>query len=221
MSDDDLSIDGVSSASLCDAMAAIHPHRAHILDLMSPTPGEILFGKVATMRFFPNRADHHSANDAFDSILAEVSDTGNVLVIASGGYPDQAVAGGKKVARIEAAGFSGLLTDARIRDMDEIADFEIVCYASGETVRAAGDDSRPLEGNVPVEIDGVGILPGDWIYADNAGAVVIPVDSLDDVLERARDIEGNDAAAVARTRVEMKRREQQRESGSRRRGGRR
>ncbi len=219
MSDDDLSIDGVSSASLCDAMAAMYPHRAHVLDLMSPTPGEVLFGKVATMRFFPNRIDHHSERDRFDDILAEVADTGNVLVIAGGGYPDQAVAGGKKVARIEAAGFTGLLTDARIRDMDEIADFEIVCYASGETVRAAGDDSRPLEGNVPVEIDGVGVLPGDWVYADNAGAVFIPVDSLDEALERARDIEGRDAAAVAQTRVEMTRRRQ--ESGSSRRGRRR
>lgn len=219
MSDDDLSIDGVSSASLCDAMAAMHPHRAHVLDLMSSTPGEVLFGKVATMRFFPNRADHHSAKDRFDDILAELSDTGNVLVIAGGGYPDQAVAGGKKVARIEAAGFTGLLTDARIRDMDEIADFEIVCYASGETVRAAGDDARPLEGNVPVEIDGIGVLPGDWVYADNAGAVFIPADSLDEALERARDIEGKDAAAVAKTRVEMTRRQQ--ESGSQRRGGRR
>ena len=218
MSDDDLSIDGVSSASLCDAMSAVYPHRAHVLDLMSPTPGEVLFGKVATMRFFPNRQDHHSEVDRFDAILDEVADTGNVLVIASGGYPDQAVAGGKKVARIEAAGFTGLLTDARIRDMEEIADFDIVCYASGETVRAAGDDVRPLEGNVPVEIDGVGILPGDWIYADNAGAVVIPVDALDDMLERAREIELRDAEAVATTRARGAKRG---DGGSRRRGGRR
>lgn len=217
MSDDDLSIDGVSSASLCDAMSALHPHRAHVLDLMSPTPGEVLFGKVATMRFFPNRADHHSAKDRFDDLLGEVTETGNVLVIAGGGYPDQAVAGGKKVARIEAAGFTGLLTDARIRDMDEIADFDIVCYASGETVRAAGDDSRPLEANVPVEIDGVGVLPGDWVYADNAGAVFIPVDDLDEVLERAREIERKDAAAVAAARSRGK----ERDSRGGRRGGRR
>jgi len=202
MSDDELSIDGVSSASLCDAMARTYPHRAHILDLMSPTPGEVLFGKAATMRFFPNRADHHSASDRFDDILGEVADTGNVLVIAAGGHPDQAVAGGKKVARIEAAGFTGLLTDARLRDMDEVADFDIVCYASGETVRAAGDDARPLEGNVPVEIDGVGVLPGDWVYADNAGAVFIPAEALDEILDTAREIERSDAAAVAKARAQ-------------------
>jgi len=200
MAERGIEIDGVSSASLCDAMAKLHPHRCHVLDLLSPTPGEVLFGKVATMRFFANRADHHSAEDRFDDLLAEVADTGNVLVIGAGGHPDQAVAGGKKVARIEAAGFTGLLTDARLRDMDEIADFDIVCYASGETVRAAGDDSRPLEANVPVEIDGVGVLPGDWVYADNAGAVFIPAEDLDEMLDAARAIERRDAEAVAKAR---------------------
>lgn len=194
-----ISIDGVTSASLCDALARIHDHTAYILDLMSPS-GDVLFGRCATMRFFPNRRDHHSATDRFDDLLAQASDTGNVLVIASGGYPDQAVAGGKKVARIEAAGFTGLLTDARMRDLDEIAEFDIVCYCSGETIRAAGDDSTPLEVNVPVELDGVGVLPGDWIFADGAGAVIIPDDVLEDVLDGAREIERRDAAAVREAR---------------------
>lgn len=194
-----ISIDGVTSASLCDALGNIHDHAAHVLDLISPT-GDVLFGRCATMRFFPNRRDHHSAEDRFDDLLAQAADTGNVLVIGAGGHPDQAVAGGKKVARIEAAGFTGLITDARLRDLEEIADFDIVCYCSGETVRAAGDDTTPLAVNVPVELDGVGVLPGDWIFADNAGAVVIPDDDLEEVLDAARGIEGRDADAVAQAR---------------------
>ncbi len=195
----DISIDGVTTASLCDALGALRSHQSHVLDLISPS-GDILFGRCATLRFFPNRDDHHSASDRFDALLAEAADTGNVLVIASGGHPDQAVAGGKKVARIEAAGFTGLLTDARLRDLEEIAGFDIVCYCSGETVRAAGDDTTPLAANVPVEIDGVGVLPGDWIYADNAGAVIIPDEDLEEVLDAARAIELRDADAVRATR---------------------
>lgn len=206
MAEKGIDIEGVSSASLCDAMAARYPHTCHVLDLMTPTPGEVLFGKAATMRFFPNRADHHSGSDRFDDLLGEASGSGNVLVIAAGGHPDEAVAGGKKVARIEAAGFTGLLTDARLRDMDEIADFDIVCYASGETVRAAGDLTRPLEANTPVEIDGVGVLPGDWVFADNAGAVFIPASDLDEMLDAARAIERRDAQAVATARGRRTRR---------------
>jgi len=36
-----------------------------------------------------------------------------------------------------------------------------------QAVPPVGDDTTPLEVNVPVEVDGVGVLPGDWIFADN------------------------------------------------------
>ncbi len=197
-------IEGLTAAAICDALATRHDHRAHILDLITPTPGEVLFGQAATIRFFPNRRDHHSAEDRFDQLLQAVTGTGHVLVLGCGGHEDQALAGGKKVARIEAAGFTGLLTDGRLRDLEEIAGFDLVAYCGGETVRAAGDDVTPLAANVPVEIDGVGVLPGDWIYADGAGAVVIPAGDLDAVLTDAHLIEEKDAAAVTAARLRLK-----------------
>lgn len=200
----DHDIEGLSSAAICDAVAQRYTHRAHILDLVTPTPGEVLFGKAATIRFFPNRGDHHSREDRFDQLLAATKGTGHVLVLGAGGHPDQALAGGKKVARIEAAGFAGVLTDGRLRDLEEIAEFELVAYCGGETVRAAGDDVTPLAANVPVEIDGVGVLPGDWIFADAAGAVVIPAEAIDEVLSDARLIEEKDAAAVTAARLRLK-----------------
>ena len=196
-------IEGLTAAAICDALAKRHDHRTHILDLITPTPGEVLFGQAATIRFFPNRRDHHSAEDRFDRLLQAVTGTGHVLVLGCGGHEDQALAGGKKVARIEAAGFTGLLTDGRLRDLEEIAGFDLVAYCGGETVRAAGDDVTPLAANVPVEIDGVGVLPGDWIYADGAGAVVIPAGDLDAVLTDAHLIEEKDAAAVTAARLRL------------------
>jgi len=197
-------IEGLTAAAICDALARRHDHRAHILDLITPTPGQVLFGQAATIRFFPNRRDHHSAEDRFDQFLQAVTGTGHVLVLGGGGHEDQALAGGKKVARIEAAGFTGLLTDGRLRDLEEIGGFDLVAYCGGETVRAAGDDVTPLAANVPVEIDGVGVLPGDWIYADRAGAVVIPAGDLEAVLADARLIEEKNAAAVTAARLRLK-----------------
>ena len=198
-----IDIEGLSTAAVCDALARKHTHRAHILDLVTPTPGEVLFGQAATIRYFPNRVDHHSSEDRFDQLLAAVKGTATVLVLGAGGHQDQALAGGKKVARIEAAGFTGLLTDGRLRDLEEIATFDVVAYCGGETVRAAGDDVTPLAANVPVEVDGVGVLPGDWLFADQAGAVVIPAADIAAVLEAAREIEEKDAAAVTAARLRL------------------
>ena len=50
------------------------------------------------------------------------------------------------------------------------------------------------------------MLPGDWIYADAAGVVVIPPGDLRPVLEEAARIEERDAATVARMREEDLRR---------------
>lgn len=197
-------IEGLTAAAICDALARRHDHRAHILDLVTPTPGEVLFGRAATIRFFPNRRDHHSTEDRFDRLLEAVAGTGQVLVLGCGGHEDEALAGGKKVARIEASGFTGILTDGRLRDLEEIAAFDLVAYCGGETVRAAGDAVTPLAANVPVEIDGVGVLPGDWIYADSAGAVIIPAGDAEAVLADARIIEEQDAAAVTAARLRLK-----------------
>jgi regulator of RNase E activity RraA len=54
---------------------------------------------------------------------------------------------------------------------------------------------------VPVAVGGVTVLPGDWIYADRAGAVVIPAGDLREILEEAARIEERDAAEVARMRA--------------------
>ena len=47
----------VTSASVCDALGRICNHRAHVLDLVSPTPGKVLFGPAVTMRMLPLRDD--------------------------------------------------------------------------------------------------------------------------------------------------------------------
>jgi len=48
--------------------------------------------------------------------------------------------------------------------------------------------------NTPVVIGATTILPGDYVYADRAGAVVIPADDVDAVLDEAVQVEAEDAS---------------------------
>ena len=43
----------LTCADLTDALGRKHRHRAHITGLVSPAPERILFGRVATISFFP------------------------------------------------------------------------------------------------------------------------------------------------------------------------
>ena len=53
----------------------------------------------------------------------------------------------------------------------------------------------PFQANIPVVIEGVGIYPGQYIFCDSSGAVVIPDSDIDDVLETAHRVRADDAAS--------------------------
>lgn len=192
---------GLGCASLVDAMGRIHQHRAHILSLVSPTPHRVLFGPAVTVAYLPYRDDFAGANSLGFAgwFYRAVGDApaGKVLVLSSGGYPDASHGGGTKMSRLHNHDLAGVLTDGRLRDFDELAGYRFAAWCGGEATRWGGDTVAPCAAGVPVEVGGVCITPGDYVYADQAGAVVIPADTIDHVLAEARRIEHADQAFVA------------------------
>lgn len=196
----------VSGAAICDAMMRRRAHRAHIDDLVSPAPDRWVFAEAVTMQFMPLRVDHFDADrQDFGTLVLEAagaSPGGKVLVASCGGHPEQAVAGGKKLSRLANLGMRGIVSDARLRDFDEVVDLGLAAWVRGETVRQGGEVIMPFAAGVPVAVAGVTIFPGDWVYADRSGVVVIPPGDVRPVLEEALRIEERDAATVARMRAE-------------------
>ena len=196
----------VTCASLVDALAARRAHPAHVLDLVSPTPGAVLFGRAVTMRLIPTRRDIQDAvgNDFASLFYRAIPDggQGRVLVMSSGGHPEVALGGGRKLARLERNGLAGLLADGRLRDFEGLAGYRFTAYCRGETTRQGGAFVMPHEVNVPVEFAGVTVLPGDYVYADRSGAVAIPAVDVADVLAEAARLEELDRASVERSRTE-------------------
>ena len=96
-----------------------------------------------------------------------------------------------------------MLTDGRLRDFDELARYDFASYCSGEATRWGGEEVTPFQINVPVVLRGVGVVPGNFVFADSSGTVVIPDAELEQVLAEARQIEADDAryrAEIARER---------------------
>ena len=188
---------GLKCADLVDAIGRLHRHRCHIQDLVSPTPGRVLFGPAVTISYFPtcnagfDPERYNLANLFYEAVGSDPE--GKVLVLASNGYTDVAMGGGTKLARLQEHGLAGVLTDGRLRDFDELTGYDFAAYCSGETTHWGGGDVTPLQANVPVVVSGVGVIPGMYVYADASGAVVIPDHQLDEVLSVAREIVADDA----------------------------
>jgi regulator of RNase E activity RraA len=197
-------LDGVACASLVDAMGRIHSHRAHILGLVSPAPRR-LFGPVATIAYLPYRDDLRETELGFGALFHQAvgdSPGGTVLVLSSGGYPDASHGGGTKLSRLQHGSVAGVLADGRLRDFEQLGEYAFATWCRGEATRWGGDTVMPFAANVAVEIGGVSVIPGDYVYADASGAVVIPQASLKRVIEEALSVEAEDARSLQEIAIE-------------------
>ena len=188
-------VEGLKCADLVDAMGRLHRHRCHLLDLVSPTPGRVLFGPAVTISYFPSCSaaldpERYNLGNLFYAAVGD-DPAGKVVVLASNGY-DVSMGGGTKLMRLQEHACAGVLTDGRLRDFDELARYDFASYCSGEATRWGGGDITPFQANVPVVLRGVGILPGQYVFADSSGAVVIPDAQIDEVLAEAHRVEVED-----------------------------
>ncbi|MFE2610347.1 RraA family protein [Streptomyces mirabilis] len=196
----------VRTPDVADAMGRMHRHRCHINDLVTPTPGRILLGPAITISFFPSceealPLEHYNFSQLFHDAI-ENGAQGRVLVLAGNGHSGVSLGGGSKLSLVAAHGLAGVLADGRLRDFTEIATYDFAAYCLGQTTKWGGDVVTPFEANRPVVVSGVTVHPGDYVFADASGAVVIPAAQVLSVFEEANRIAQVEAAFVDRSRNE-------------------
>jgi regulator of ribonuclease activity A len=120
-------------------------------------------GPVATVRCME---DNSRIREAVNS-----PGEGRVLVVDGGGSVRRALVGGNLAAAAARNGWGGIVVDGAVRDAAELA-------AAGIGIKALA--LMPLrtlkrgEGqcDLVVQIQGIAVRPGDWLYADEDGIVV-------------------------------------------------
>lgn len=123
-------------------------------------------GQVTTIKCFE---DNSLVKAAVDS-----PGHGRVLVVDGGASLRRALLGGNLGAAAARNGWAGVLIDGCVRDLAELAQ----CSTG---IRALAAMPLPTEkrnegqSDVVVQVQGVWIRPGDWLYADEDGIVVMPV----------------------------------------------
>jgi regulator of RNase E activity RraA len=90
-------------------------------------------------------------------------------------------------------GSLGVITNGSIRDLPDSAEgFQLLAGMAGPSHAWV----RIEEFNVPVEVHGMHVEPGDLIHADQHGAVVIPIDIADQIPQAAADIAAKEAVLI-------------------------
>ncbi len=144
---------------------------------LKPMRGRVV-GPAFTIRFVPGREDlsqpeSYARSPSFRDAI-EAAPAGSVVVIDGRGNAIGATLGDILVARLANKGVVAALTDASVRDADEIAKIALPVLSAGVApppsivgLSFAGYDEI-------IGCGGVAVCPGDVMVCDNDGAVVIP-----------------------------------------------
>nr|AFP27257.1 menaquinone methyltransferase [Epichloe gansuensis] len=153
-------------------------------DAASPT-AVITIAPVSTI-LFAARGDTPAApapNVPKGTHWADVSEPGTFVVMKQAPGQTNAICGGIMALRMKMRRVEGIIVAGRVRDVQELRSTKLPILALGQSTVGSGGGSIPWALQVPLDINGVNVSPGDIAFHDPAnGVVVIPQDKVDQVL---------------------------------------
>jgi regulator of RNase E activity RraA len=81
---------------------------------------------------------------------------------------------------------AGAVLDGYVRDADEIESLGFTVFSKGLYAQDQGVRGKVIDYRCPIEIEGVRINPGDLIFGDREGVLIIPREAEREAIERAR-----------------------------------
>ena len=121
-------------------------------------------GPVSTVKCFE---DNSLVKAAVDS-----PGEGRVLVIDGGASLRRALVGGNLGEKKKKNGWAGIVVDGCVRDVSELAQCSIGIRALA-TMPLPTEKRQQGQRDIAVQVQGVWISSGDWLYADEDGMVVM------------------------------------------------
>lgn len=109
---------------------------------------------------------------------------GDVIVVDGGGEVTHAPIGEMMLNYARGRGIAGFVLNGAIRDADAFLEVNPPSYAVGVTHRGPYKNG-PGGVNCPIAIGGMVVMPGDLVLGDADGVVVVPIDDVADVYEKA------------------------------------
>ena len=146
-------------------------------------------GPAFTMRFISGREDINTpaawSSPTSTRAAVESMPAGCIAIADALGRTDAGIFGDILCARMRTRGVKGLISDGVVRDRAGVISSELPVWCSGVAAPPAVAQLAFVGWDQPISCGGVAIFPGDFIVADDDGAIVIPVAMVEEVAEIA------------------------------------
>lgn len=175
-----------STTLLSDAMEALGFFGATqgILPIYDGVPK--IFGEAVTVKSVAAGITKGKGHQGAEAIAA--ANPGDILVIDNNNRTDVNTFGGILANACKQKGIAGFVTDGAVRDVADYKEIGFPVYAAARTVATGRGRTIEFATNVMISLQGVQVRPGDVIYGDLDGVVVIPKERFLQVVEKAREL---------------------------------
>ncbi|MFT3821743.1 MAG: RraA family protein [Rubrivivax sp.] len=107
------------------------------------------------------------------------------VYVATGCAPQFALWGGLMTTRAQHLKAAGAVLDGYSRDTPEVLASGLPVFSCGGYAQDQGPRGKVVDWRVPVEINGVRVAPGDIVFGDLDGVLVIPREAEEEAIRRA------------------------------------
>lgn len=163
-----ITMQNFSTCDLCDAHKNDTSGDFRVLPPVFRDYGKRLkfAGVVSTVKCFE---DNTLVKAAVDS-----PGNGRVLVVDGGASLRRALVGGNLGKAAARNGWAGVIVDGCVRDSAELAECDVGIRALG-LMPLPTEKRNEGQADVAVQVQGVWVRPGDWLYADEDGVVIASI----------------------------------------------
>ncbi|RLN47504.1 hypothetical protein BBJ29_000587 [Phytophthora kernoviae] len=122
----------------------------------------------------------------------DTAEMGQVFVISAPVGSTSAVFGGLLATASKARNVAGVVTDGRVRDVQELCSMNFPAFAKGTSVHGQRGATTVVDVGCPVVISGCVVRNADIIRGDVNGVIVIPSERANEIALKAEIIEDQD-----------------------------
>ena len=171
--------------------------RPPVHSVLPALPPMVGYAVTVTIRSEPPFADAEARRDAMLPLYAAVASARSPQVVV---VQDLDQGGGCLWGEVNATicarlGAEGVVTDGLVRDLPDVEAIGFRYLARG--VGVARSNTQVVATDISVEVGSVRFEPGDLVHADRHGALIIPVDAVDELLIAADAVIARESRLLA------------------------
>lgn len=183
----------LDTAAISDALDSLYI-AGGLAGIKQQAGGKKIAGPAFTVKYeacTPEKNQFMNAGNYIDEVPA-----GAVIVVDNGGRTDCTSWGNILTTKALQKGIAGSVIYGSARDIADIRQMGYSLFSSNIYMVSGKNRARVSAVQCALDIGGVTVCPGDWVFGDDNGVLVIPGEHLEEVIRRAENVENTERKII-------------------------